>query len=342
MEATVPEEPEARQLSMFSKIRSNLAAATALLRLPSQVSTLAQTVQETRNDINRIEMMLWHHKRIGDALDEIRNDLAVMRTDDLPEIRIRAKRAHEAAMQARLLHNAGLRARLEMVAKAGRGRTLPAPTPYTFDDKLGELARAFPRAYPIWIEAFERGRREYEAAPALNLAVEGHTVADHFRGYLAPFMSGSVLDIGCGPQVLPSYLRGFPDAAVAGLDPLSGAERRDFQFVRGLAEFLPWPDDSFDVTLFATSLDHVLSLDWALDEVCRVLRPGGFCIVWAGLIEGAKPYDPLAEDVAALDDYHLFHFSDETLRETFKSRFELLENTLFIENNAFYTFVRRS
>jgi SAM-dependent methyltransferase len=43
---------------------------------------------------------------------------------------------------------------------------------------------------------------------------------------------------------------------------------------------LPWDDDSFDRVLAIHVLEHLYNLPAALDEVARVLRPGGvFCVV---------------------------------------------------------------
>jgi SAM-dependent methyltransferase len=46
------------------------------------------------------------------------------------------------------------------------------------------------------------------------------------------------------------------------------------RFVRGNAERLPFPDGTFDV-VFGCSILHHLEVEAALDEVRRVLRPGG-------------------------------------------------------------------
>jgi SAM-dependent methyltransferase len=214
--------------------------------------------------------------------------------------------------------------------------------PYRLEDRMEALRAIHPAAFDVWSKAFEEGRRAYEADPVNNLSVEGHRDAEVFRAFIAPYMVGSVLDIGCGPQELPVYLRGFRLDRVAGLDPLSGGERRRMDFCQGFAEFLPWEDAQFDAVLFATSLDHVLSLEKTLDEVCRVLTPGGKCIVWAGLIPGSARYEPDRAPVVAVDDHHLFHFSEETLLETFRSRFELFESCTFGLNNGFYVFSRRT
>lgn len=221
------------------------------------------------------------------------------------------------------------------------GTNLPGK-PYRLEDRLDALRAIHPAAFDVWHKAFEEGRRAYEADPIANLSVEGHRNAEVFRAFIAPYMAGSVLDVGCGPQELPVYLRGFKLDRVAGLDPLPGVPKRRMDFCQGFAEFLPWEDRQFDMVLFATSLDHVLSLEKTLEEVCRVLRPGGKCIVWAGLIPGSAPYEPDREPVVAVDDHHLFHFSEETLLATFRSRFELFESCVYNTSNGFYVFSNRA
>ena len=72
---------------------------------------------------------------------------------------------------------------------------------------------------------------------------------------------------------------------------MRGAVQRDFAFVQGLGEYLPFPDASFDRVLFATSLDHMLVPQRAISEAQRVVRPDGRVIVWMGIVVagGAKP-----------------------------------------------------
>ncbi len=109
-------------------------------------------------------------------------------------------------------------------------------------------------------------------------------MAELFGCFLAPLLHGTVLDIGCGPQPVPSYLANYPTESIAGLDPL--AAPHPFVFHHGVAEFLPWDDASFDLVITATSLDHVLLLDRSIDEFRRVLKPGGGswrgCRSWRG------------------------------------------------------------
>ena len=171
-----------------------------------------------------------------------------------------------------------------------------------------ELERLFPNVFPIWDKLFENARVEYAERPNESLSVADNPGAELFRKYLLAELSGHVLDIGCGPLSLPHYLMGQNVDRIAGIDPLPGAHHREFEFVQGFAEFLPWPDGEFDAVTIATSLDHVLSLDMVFAEIKRVLVPEGVLAMWVGFVKGAKEYDPLAEDIVPIDTFHIFHF----------------------------------
>ena len=83
---------------------------------------------------------------------------------------------------------------------------------------------------------------------------------------------GTFLDVGCDDVRLARSILS-PDVIYVGLDPLLEA-RGPFRLI-AMAEFLPFADASFDNIAFMTSLDHVLDHHRAIDEACRVLRPGG-------------------------------------------------------------------
>jgi ubiquinone/menaquinone biosynthesis C-methylase UbiE len=107
-------------------------------------------------------------------------------------------------------------------------------------------------------------------------------------------------------------------------------ERHPFTFVRSLAESLPFPDAAFDVVVAATSLDHAFSLDRALSEVSRVLKPGGMFLIWDGFVKGSPRYDPANEHLVPIDPFHLFHFDEGWFEDIVRERaFEIMEKIVF-------------
>lgn len=94
----------------------------------------------------------------------------------------------------------------------------------------------------------------------------------------------TVLDIGCGTALAsgPLIENGY---RVTGLDPseamLAHAKRRypDAEWVIGTAEKLPFKDASFDAIVSAQIM-HRVDRVAAMNEVMRVLRPGGVVGIW--------------------------------------------------------------
>jgi SAM-dependent methyltransferase len=99
-------------------------------------------------------------------------------------------------------------------------------------------------------------------------------VASHLRS------SRRVLDVGCGEgQVARRLVEG--GAHVVGLDPtaaqVEAARTRGGgpAYARARAESLPCRSGSFDTVLVCLALEHVDAFEAAIDEVARVLQPGG-------------------------------------------------------------------
>jgi SAM-dependent methyltransferase len=216
-------------------------------------------------------------------------------------------------------------------------KSICQPASRSLDEDLGSLRKEFPGVFPVWLKLFENARTEYETDPKNSLSVEGNEGAEAFRKYLAPEVRGRVLDIGCGPQAFPSYLQGFESVRIAGIDPLPGVDQRRFQFVRGIAEFLPWPDGEFDLAIAATSLDHTISLDMAFSEIGRVLSRDGIFVVWVGFVAGAPKYDPHAASVEPIDAFHIFHFDRPWFIELISRYFVVVDEFKLDNMNHFFT-----
>ncbi|MEO6866626.1 MAG: class I SAM-dependent methyltransferase [Gaiellales bacterium] len=88
-----------------------------------------------------------------------------------------------------------------------------------------------------------------------------------------------VLEVGCGDGRFSEQMRDALDARVVALDLSPGmaaqAALRGLDTQIGDIQLLPWPEGQFDVVVANWMLYHVPSLDGALEEIRRVLRPGG-------------------------------------------------------------------
>ena len=109
-------------------------------------------------------------------------------------------------------------------------------------------------------------------------------------------MAGRQLaDVGCGNGSL-SHALARKGAKVTGLDiseaalrqAKTGASDDGTAFVAALGQALPLPNQSLDIVIYFNALHHVpvADMELALDEVARVLRPGGQLYVAEPLAEG--------------------------------------------------------
>lgn len=101
-----------------------------------------------------------------------------------------------------------------------------------------------------------------------------------------------VLDVACGPGLVTQCALDLvgPLGLVIGLDPSIGMLREAQKspcrnFVRGVGERLPFPDQSFDFLSMGYALRHVADLKEAFAEYHRVLKPGGIVL----LLEISRP-----------------------------------------------------
>lgn len=216
---------------------------------------------------------------------------------------------------------------------------VPAPTQRPFPEWLEKLECLAPAAFAQWAPLLDTNRREYEDVPDRSCSTGDHVGAHAFRRYVLGFARGRVLDIGCGPQAVPTYLADYPVQLLAGIDPLPPQEPHPFVFTQGVAEFLPWPDASFETVVIATSLDHVLLPDRVFAEIARVLSPDGRLVVWTSCLPDAAPYAPLAGHVAPVDEFHLFHVSQAGFEQMVASRFEIVDRLQATEQEFYYCLV---
>jgi ubiquinone/menaquinone biosynthesis C-methylase UbiE len=131
---------------------------------------------------------------------------------------------------------------------------------------------------------------------------------------LAPYVSGSrVCEVGCGTGLLLKEVA--PTAIDAmGIDisrqMLLQAHERHLDVVQGSATALPVPDESFDLVYSFKVLPHIEDIGLALEEVARVLVPGGRAFLefynsrsFRHLIKQLKPAHAVSEDTKDTEVY---------------------------------------
>lgn len=189
--------------------------------------------------------------------------------------------------------------------------------PKAFEEYEIDLRDLDPKIYPIYKRLFENGKRAYESTKEGNFSHWDNIYSNLFTKFVFKYITGNVLDIGCGTNYKPVYLSGYPDEKISAIEPLELNYQAQFEVVRGFTEFLPWAENSFSTVIAATSFDHVLSLNVSLEQIKRVLKPNGLFILWIASMKDSKPYDPTNELFNAEDEFHLFHFDSKWLEPLF-------------------------
>ncbi|HUS16868.1 MAG TPA: class I SAM-dependent methyltransferase [Chloroflexia bacterium] len=133
-------------------------------------------------------------------------------------------------------------------------------------------------------EAAEHVMGDYPAVGAGGRRDFATMKVERARLALARLPAGSrVLDLGCGGGATTRAMAAaHPDLVVCGCDfsrRAVGIARRfggSIPYAVGDATALPYADGSFGAVVFYDLLEHIPNADRCLDEIYRVLRPGGF------------------------------------------------------------------
>ncbi|KAH7096535.1 S-adenosyl-L-methionine-dependent methyltransferase [Auriculariales sp. MPI-PUGE-AT-0066] len=199
-------------------------------------------------------------------------------------------------------------------------------------EQFGRLYQDTNELYELPADAMEHGRLGLQGT-ALFLALEGNYPArEAVRTSLARRADRrcQIIDIGTGPgQWAESMGREFPHADVIGFDLVLPqteiASPVNCTFLQGdINDGLPQYHGQFDVVHARSILPGVRDVSWFVDELARLLRPGGVMIMGDGDLqlyddatsnsepEGTSaPASPVAEpgpdgENATQDKHHLF------------------------------------
>ena len=105
------------------------------------------------------------------------------------------------------------------------------------------------------------------------------------RAKIIPQATGDVLELGCGGAANLQFYDWYKVRTLSGVDPSAelleraqaelAEQGRSANFITGIAEALPFANDSFDTVVTTFTLCSVQDPQMALSEAKRVLKPGG-------------------------------------------------------------------
>jgi 2-polyprenyl-3-methyl-5-hydroxy-6-metoxy-1,4-benzoquinol methylase len=158
---------------------------------------------------------------------------------------------------------------------------------------------------------------------------------DVILGMMQDLPPSRVLDLGCSGGLFASHLRASGHH-VTGVDlvEVPGVRERTDHFIKArLEDGIPGEaGDGFDVVVVADIIEHLPQPDLVLNDICRVLRPGGEVMLsvpnfghWyprIRVVTGLFGYDRRG----ILDETHLRFFTRRTLRRMVRATgFDILE-----------------
>lgn len=216
--------------------------------------------------------------------------------------------------------------------------------PKTYTEYLERLRSLDPLVFVEWEKCFNHGKISYLEEREHSCSTWSNEYARAFKHFITVHARGRLLDQGCGIYGVPYYLEGYPIDLISAIEPLEPVIESGFEIVRGFCEFLPWPDSSFHTIVNATSLDHVLCLNTALNETHRVLHSEGSFLVWIASIKDASVYNPSVKPIKPVDKFHLFHFHESWFEDLMKDKFHIYEKFVFPTpsfDHIFYNFKKK-
>ncbi|MBI5287330.1 MAG: class I SAM-dependent methyltransferase [Deltaproteobacteria bacterium] len=142
-----------------------------------------------------------------------------------------------------------------------------------------------------------------------------------------------MLDVGCGTGFRAAQ---FPGSTYLGIDPSTSETNCGVAFVQGIAECMPLHSNFFDLVLCIDVLDHVISPEYALAEILRVIKPGGYLYLMVGNTEDEMFYlHKQSRQMFGIREFraHLHQFNASFFQERLSpmfSRFETIRSKGFL------------
>lgn len=152
------------------------------------------------------------------------------------------------------------------------------------------------------------------------------TFIDRYDTRLEEFCNKNALEIG---NSVRGFVRSIDSSSLnVEIDPLNLRLREhlrrrqtigNLHTVNGIAEMLPFRDRSFDIVVCSNTLDHCIDMKAALQEIYRVLRPGGILLLSVNTFNLPRIILGLLRPIFySFDRPHPHHVNDITLLRLLK------------------------
>lgn len=113
--------------------------------------------------------------------------------------------------------------------------------------------------------------------------------------------TGDAVEIGVGSARFAA-----PLGIQVGIDPaekmLENARERGIGVIKGVAESLPFIDETFDTALIVTTICFVDNIPQTLTEAARVLKPDGALVI--GYIDKSSPVGEIYQETQAQNPFY--------------------------------------
>ena len=144
---------------------------------------------------------------------------------------------------------------------------------------------------PLWQAHQKKMWREYQDGDQGVFTGEHNPIGRHVGEIIAALGGGLWLDVGCGARPWPVYMAASSGPVQwVGVDPFLGDAVRQFPFVQGMGETLPFRREAFDGALYASTLYHHLDPPRSLRRVHSIVKPGGKLFVWITAVRLGPKY----------------------------------------------------
>ncbi|MFH1656473.1 MAG: methyltransferase domain-containing protein [Candidatus Nealsonbacteria bacterium] len=220
-------------------------------------------------------------------------------------------------------------------------------------------------AYKEWNKKQKYGLEAYQN-PDLNYKKYISVIKKMFGNFCEH--QGNVLDIGSGINNRLDYFDQRINEKVnfIGLDPLLGNKNRNYFFLQGIGEYLPFLNESIDQVIIAGTLDHFINPEIVLKEVKRVLKKGGEINIWISifnpdfqekrdlikrafglikkgyikrLVQGIKQFSKEVF-LKSEDKYHFNRFSEKEIILIFNKLKMEIKRFIILNENGKYLFLK--